>query len=353
MTNELNFATVVATIKSDIQVTQARTVLQVNSNLILLYFRIGKILSENSKYGNSLLWSVSAAIQVEWPGITGFSVRNLKRMRHFYNEYRDEWEYNIDKNQKYDVNSAPVVPHLEHNNEICQHYTMELSWSHNVLLIEKVKDKPTRRLYAEAAIKNGWSRSVLERQIKTEYHKRIGRSTNNFEDTLPASSGNLAKSIFKDPYIFDFLNLKQNYKEADLEHAMLEKLKQVLLELGRGFSFVGSQYKIIVKGENHYIDLLFYHIELKCYVAVELKITDFKSEYAGQLGLYIKAIDENLKRPEDNKTIGLLLCKGKGKASISWVLDVVKVPIGVSSYEIQKYLPTSSELNKRIGKPKL
>ena len=348
-----NFAQVVATIKTDISATQIRTIQQVNSNLILLYFRIGKILSENSKYGNSLLRNVSVSIQTEWPGIKGFSERNLERMRQFYNEYKDELTSIIDKSRKYDVISAQAVAKLGNKNDICQHYTLKLTWGHNIALIEKIKDKKIRQLYAEAAIKNGWSRNILELQIKSEYHKRIGKSANNFKTTLPPENSDLTNDTFKDPYIFDFIRLKQGYKEADLETAMLEKIKRLLLELGKGFSFVGSQYKITAGETDYYLDLLFYHIELRCYVVVELKSTDFKPEYIGQLNFYITAIDKTLKHPDDNNTIGLLLCKDKDKVSTEWALEKVGSPIGVSSYEIAKYLPTEEELNLHIAENSL
>ena len=317
-------------IKLDIKNTQRKTMMEANSNLIMLYFRLGKIIEDNSEYGNYFIENVSTELKLEFPKIKGFSVRNLKYMKKFYNEYK--------------------------NDEKVQQLVAQLPWGHNLLLIEKIKDREIRKLYADATIKNGWSRNVLAFQIESNYHLRIGSSSNNFDNLLPSVDSELVNNSFKDPYIFDFITLKENFKEKELENAMLEKIKDVLLELGKGFSFVGNQYKISTDNNDYYIDLLFYHLELRCYIAVELKSQEFRPEFVGQLGFYVKAIDKTLKKEIDNPTIGLLLCKDKDRLTVDWSLETINVPIGVSSYELDKYipvdvlekLPTEEDINLHI-----
>ena len=325
------FKEIVNEIKKDIKNTQIRTILQANSNMIMLYFRIGKVMFDNSKYGNNFIKNVAMEIKLAFPNLNGFGDRNLRNMRLFYQEYKDA-------------------------DEIWQQLVAKLPWGQNMLLIQKIKDKNIRMIYAKATIENGWSRNVLEFQIETNYHLRIGNSSNNFSFTLSPIDSDLVNNTLKDPYIFDFLALVDNYKEKELENAMIEKIKKVLLELGKGFSFVNSQYKFNVGDDEYFIDLLFYHLELRCFIVVELKNTKFKPEYIGQLNFYVNAVNKLIKKDMDNKTIGLLLCKEKHKLSVEWSLEGVNNPIGVSSYELNKYipkdilekLPTEEELNLHI-----
>lgn len=281
-----------------------------------------KVLSENSKYGNSFIKNIFTEIKLSFPNIKGFSERNLKYMKKFYKAYK--------KNS----NVQQLVAHLP--------------WGHNVILMEKIKDINVRKLYIDACIKNGWSRSVLELQIENGYHLRIGHSSNNFKRLLPPTDSDLVNNTFKDPYIFDFIKLKANYKETELEKAMVEKLKNVLLELGKGFCFVGNQYKISTELTDYFIDLLFYNLNLRCYIVIELKTTEFKPEYLGQMGFYVKAVDHTLKTDSDNPTIGLLLCKKKDKLSMERSLESTNIPVGISSFEIGKYMPTEEEINLYI-----
>ena len=178
---------------------------------------------------------------------------------------------------------------------------------------------------------------MLTMQIENNYHLRIGNSSNNFKIVLPDTNSDLANNTIKDPYIFDFLTLRENYKEKELETAMIERIKDVLIELGKGFSFVGNQYKISTDNNDYYIDLLFYHLDLRCYIVIELKTTEFKPEYIGQLGFYVTAVNETLKKETDNQTIGLLLCKNKDRLTAKWSLKSTNVPIGISSFELNKY----------------
>lgn len=327
---EENFKQIINVIKSDIKESSLKTAIQVNNNLIRLYFRLGKILYDNYEYGNKFIDEVARELKLEYPNATGYSVRNLKYMKKFYSEYKDD--------------------------ELVQQLVAQVPWGHNIVLMDKIKDKNIRKIYLQGIIKNGWGREMLIHQIELNYHFRIGRSDNNFKLTLPKNDSDLANYMIKDPYVFDFISLKNDYKEQDLENAILMKIKNVLVELGKGFSFVGNQYKISMEDKDYYIDLLFYHLELRCFIVVELKTTSFKPEYIGQLGFYVTAIDETLKKGIDNPTIGLLLCKEKNKLSVEWSLKGTNLPIGVSSYKLNEYipkdildkLPTEEEINLHI-----
>lgn len=321
------FKIIINNIKSEIKVTRLKMMQQANSNLMMLYFKIGKILDENSKYGNGFIKNISMELKLEYPNIKGFSERNLKYMKKFYLEYKD--------------------------NQNMQRSVAQLPWRHNIVLMNKIKDIKVRKIYVDAIVKNGWSKDILELQIESNYHLRIGNSLNNFKSSLSSVNSELANNTLKDPYIFDFIALDNNYKEKELENKMIEKIKNVLLELGRGFSFIGNQYKISTDNNDYYIDLLFYHLELRCYIVVELKNGEFKPDYIGQLGFYVTAVNETLKKEIDNDTIGLLLCRDKEKITVEWSLKNINVPIGVSSFkihqEILQKLPTEEELKLHIG----
>ena len=234
----------------------------------------------------------------------------------------------------------------------------KLPWSHNNLLLDKVKELNVRKWYAEKCIENGWSYTVLDHQIDLQLYERqaIAKKLTNFENKLPAMQSELARDVIKDPYIFELEGIKEEVIEKDIENAMMEKIKNVLLELGKGFSFVGNQYKVSTENNDYYIDMLFYHLDLRCYIVVELKNTEFKPDYIGQLSFYVTAVDETLRKEQDSQTIGLLLCKGKDKLSVEWALKGTNTPIGVTSYEVRNELPqeildklpTEEDINKHI-----
>lgn len=329
---EKDFKNLILQAKQDILATRYNVMQHANSELIMLYFRLGKIVSENASYGNKFIKNFSTSLRIEFPNTDGFSERNLSRMKKFYEEYKD----------------LSILPTA----------LAKLPWSHNMLLLDKVKDLEIRKWYAEKCFENGWSHTVLEHQIDSGVYERqvLAEKLTNFNEKLPLPQSELARNIMKDPYIFELEGIKDDYIEKDIENAMLEKIKNVLLELGKGFSFVGSQYKISTENQDYYIDLLFYHLELRCYIVVELKNTEFKPEFAGQLSFYVTAVDETIRKEYDNQTIGLLLCKGKDRLSVEWSLKSTNAPIGVSSYEISKMLPkevleklpTEEELNMYI-----
>ena len=237
----------------------------------------------------------------------------------------------------------------------------ELPWTHNYILIEKIKNKDERLWYAEECLKNGWSKIVLLHQIELKLYerKKLPIKFTNFENNIKIKNNStLANEIIKDPYIFELEGLKDNYVEKELEDYMITKIRDILLELGKGFSFIGNQYKISTDNNDYFIDMLFYHLDLHCYIVVELKTTEFKPEYNGQLGFYVTAVDKVLKKEHDNQTIGLLLCKEKDKLSVEWALNFINVPIGVASYsvvnnlekDILEKLPTEDEIRLHFNK---
>ncbi len=326
------FKKLVLCVKEDILKTRFEVQTNANIELIKLYFRIGKIVSENAKYGNKFIQDFSTSLKLEFPDSTGFSTRNLSRMKKFYEEYKE-------------LSNLPTT-------------LAKLPWSHNNLLLDKIKELNVREWYAEKCFENGWSHTVLDHQIDLQLYERqaIPEKLTNFEKKLPILQSELARDVIKDPYIFELEGIKENAIEKDVENAMMEKIKNVLLELGKGFSFVGNQYKISTENQDYYIDMLFYHLDLRCYIVVEIKSVEFKPEYIGQLSFYVTAVDETLRKELDNQTIGLLLCKGKDKLSVEWALKSTNTPIGVTSYEVRNKLPkevldklpTEEDINKHI-----
>lgn len=327
-----DFKDLVLWVKNDILKTRFEVQENANIELIKLYFRIGKIVSENAKYGNKFIQDFSISLKLEFPDSTGFSTRNLSRMKKFYEKYKD----------------LSILPPV----------VAKLPWTHNCILLEKVKDDNIRIWYAEKCIENGWSKTVLDHQIDLQLYERQAavKKLTNFENKLPSVQSELAKDVIKDPYIFELEGIKEEAIEKDIENVMMEKIKNVLLELGKGFSFVGNQYKVSTENNDYYIDMLFYHLDLRCYIVVELKNTAFKPEYIGQLSFYVTAIDETLRKEQDSQTIGLLLCKGKDKLSVEWALKGTSTPIGVTSYEVRRKLPqeildklpTEDDINRHI-----
>lgn len=324
------FKDLVSFVKQDILKTRFQVQENANIELIKLYFRIGKIISENAKYGSKFIQDFSTSLKLEFPNTAGFSQRNLSRMKKFYEEYKDL------------SNLPPAVA--------------KLPWTHNCILLDKIKDDKIRNWYAEKCIENGWAKTVLDHQIDLQLYERqaLAEKLTNFENNLSTSQSELARDVIKDPYIFELEGIKEKSIEKDIENAMMERIKNILLELGKGFSFVGSQYKISTENQDYYIDMLFYHLELRCYIVVELKNVEFKPEYIGQLSFYVTAVDETLRKEQDNQTIGLLLCKGKDKLSVEWALKGINSPIGVTSYEVRNELPkeildrlpTEEDINK-------
>ena len=309
-----HYVTVVESIKEQIRCAKHKAILNANKEMLILYWNIGKIINEHSTWGSKFLKNLSEEIKNEFPSFKGFSVSNLKNMVRFYREYS--------------------------NVEIGQSVTVQITWTHNIEVL-RVKSQEQRLWYINKTIENGWSVNVLAHQIDTNLYLRQKeqKKVSNFASKLPSPQSELAQETIKDPYFFDFIELKEDAKEKDLEEALINNITKVLLELGKGFAYVGHQYHLEVAGEDYYIDLLFYNIKLKCYVVIELKIGEFKPEYVGQLSFYLTAIDEQIKEVNDNPTIGLLLCRYKNNVVAEYTLRDMNKPMGVSEYRIKDYLP--------------
>jgi predicted nuclease of restriction endonuclease-like (RecB) superfamily len=303
-------------IKTRVQQAQLRAVVAVNKELILLYWYIGKeILARQHKerWGTGVIERLSTDLHAAFPQMKGFSPRNLGYMKTFANTYPDE--------------------------TILQEVLAKITWYHHITLLEKVKDEQERLWYIQQAIEHGWSRNVLAHHIDTQLFHRRGNAVTNFKTTLPALDSDLATDVLKDPYVFDFITTSDESKERHLQQALLANIRRFLLELGVGFTFVGSNYHIVVGNEEFYIDLLFYHIRLHCYVVIELKAGSFKPEYVGKLNFYMVAIDRQVKEPEDKKTIGIILCKTKNKVTAEYALSNIQNPMGVATYQTSEALP--------------
>jgi len=307
-------------IKTKIKNAQIKAAIKVNEELLRLYWDIAKMIvnkQKEAKWGDGIINQISGDLKQEFPNLKGFSVTNIKYMRNWYLFWS---------------NSPQLVDEI-----------FKIPWGHNREIITKCKNIDEALFYVKKTIENGYSRAVLIHQIESDLYHRSKKAINNFEAKLPASQSDLAREITKDPYCFDFLSLSEKYNEKELENALMDNLTNFLLELGSGFAFVGRQYRLEVAGEEFFIDLLFYHIKLKCYVVVELKTTKFKPEYAGKLNFYITAVDKELKEKNDNPTIGILICKSKNNTIVEYALNNIDTPIGVSEYKLAKTLPKELE----------
>ena len=303
-------------IKERVQGARQRALLSANKEQIQLYHDIGsEILDRQNKqgWGAKVIDRIAVDLRNSFPDMKGFSSRNLKYMKYF----------------------AEECP----NCQIGQQSAAQLPWFHIVTLITKLSDPTLRGWYAREALEQSWSRDTLIAQIKNQLHLRQGAAVTNFEERLPQPHAGLANQILKDPYHFDFLGLGEEAHERDIENALVRHITKFLLELGAGFAFIGRQFRVEVAGDEFFIDLLFYHTRLKCYVVVELKAQDFKPEHAGQLNFYLSAIDAQLKAPEDKPTIGLLLCRTQNRLVAEYALSGIEKPIGVAEYELVRALP--------------
>ncbi|MCX5566342.1 PDDEXK nuclease domain-containing protein [Alcaligenes phenolicus] len=303
-------------LKTRIHTAQQRAALAVNRELVLLYWQIGQdILARQAAqgWGAKVIERLSQDLRSAFPEMKGFSRANLMYMRAFAAAWPDE--------------------------QIVQQAVGQLPWGHNLVLLSQLKDPAQRLAYAESAIQHGWSRNVLNIHIETRLLERSGTAVTNFSATLPAPQSDLAGESLKDPYRFDFLGLSREAGERAIENALVKHVTEFLLELGAGFAFVGRQVLLDVGGDEFFIDLLFYHLKLRCYVVVELKGGKFKPEHLGQLSFYLTAVDEQVKHPQDNPTIGLLLCKSKNKVVAEYALRQNNQPLGVAEYKLIESLP--------------
>jgi predicted nuclease of restriction endonuclease-like (RecB) superfamily len=321
-------------LKSQIKTAQVRAALAVNQELVLLYWRIGKEILTRQKedgWGAKVIEQLGKDLRQEFPSMQGLSPRNLKYMRALAEAWPEE----------------PIV----------QQAVAQLPWGHNVRLLDHVKDSKERLWYIHQAIQNGWSRNVLVLHIEGGLYQRQGKATTNFQTTLPPPQSDLAQQLIKDPYNFDFLTLTQAAQERDLERELLTHLRQFLIELGVGFAFVGNQVPLEVGGEDFKLDLLFYHLKLRCFVVIDLKMGPFKPEYAGKMNFYLAAVDDMLRHPDDQPSSGLVLCKTQNRIVAEYSLRNITTPMSVSAFrhleklpeQLKGTLPTIEEIEAELG----
>lgn len=375
------YPALLAEIKDRIRRAQIRATLSANAEMLALYWDIGRIIDERQNlegWGTSIIPRLSKDIRNELPEVKGFSERNINRMLSFFREYRwlkilpqavakladDEGnqvlpqavakiaEQAIPSKVPQTVALLPESPIRED----FQRLVPLIPWGHTFLLIEKIKVLPERLWYMERTLAEGWGRDFLEAQIKGKAYARQGKSVTNFATHLPSPYSALAQESLKDPYIFDFLTIEEPFHERELETSLVAHLEKFLLELGVGFAFMGRQYHMMVSDQDFYIDLLFYHTKLRCYVVIELKKGKFKPEYAGKVNFYCSVVDDILRDEHDNPTIGLILCQTNDRVIAEYTLRNVNTPIGVSEYELtralpdklQSSLPTVEEIEKSL-----
>lgn len=327
-----SYGSFLETLKYRVQNAQTKASMSVNRELVLLYWRVGKDILEKQNqagWGAKVIDQLSKDLRNLFPDTKGFSSRNLKYMRAFAETWTDE--------------------------STVQGVLAQITWYHNIALMEKLATIQERQWYAQKTIENGWSRNVLVHHIETKLFERQGKAITNFDNALPAPQSELAQQVLKDPYIFDFLTLGESAKERDLERALLNQLQAFLLELGHGFAFMGSQYHLNVGDKDYYLDLLFYHHQLRCLIAIDLKIGEFTPEYAGKMNFYLSALDDTLKHPDDQPAIGIILCRSKDGLTAEYALRGMRQPIGVSTYklrdlpaELQRALPTVEQLEQAL-----
>lgn len=322
-------------IKKDIQESQLKAAISITKELTALYWRIGKTLSDKVSvegWGAKTIEKVAKDLESSFPGVEGFSHRNLKFMRQFADSYP---------------------------NDIRETAVSLIPWGHNVVLMQKIKEKEKRLWYAQQAIENGWSRSMLGMWIESDLYSRQGKAITNFHEALPELESDIANQIMKDPYNFGFVSLTKDYKEKELEQGLIDHIQKFLLELGQGFAFVGRQVRLSFEDRDYVIDLLFYHYKLRCFVVGEIKATEFSPEDIGQTNFYLSAVDSLLKHPEDRPTIGMIFCKTKKNFTVEYALRGFKNPIGVAAYEVtivesltkelKSYLPSIEEVEAEFA----
>lgn len=346
-----DYAGLLTDIKQRVRQAQTRAVLAVNAELLRLYRDVGSMIHSRQVeegWGTSVVPRLARDLHNELPEVKGFSERNINRMLAFYREYPYLQLVSASKDDTgaflpQTVARTPdgVLPQAVA--KLPDDLVVSIPWGHHSELIARVKDIPTRRWYMESIIEHGWSRNVLVMQIESAAHERHGKVTSNFSRRLPSPDSDLVQQTLKDPYLFDFLTLEAGFHERELETGLIAHLEKFLLELGAGFAFVGRQYHLDLGEQDFYIDLLFYHLKLRCYVVIDLKRGDFKPEYAGKMNFYCNVVDEQLRHPSDNPTIGLILCQQPNRILAEYALRGMDKPIGVSSFELTRALPKTLE----------
>lgn len=342
-------------LKSKIRSSQIKASIAVNAALINFYWELGKMIAEKQEtatWGNKLIDQLSLDLKEEFPTMTGFSSRNLKYCRSFYNFYKNA------------LMQQPVAQLQNPNAPFGQQLVAQLNeelltqipWGHHIYIFTKSENVEQAQFYIQQTIENVWSRDTLALQIKSQLFERQGKSITNFRYTLPEPLSDLAQQTLKDPYVFDFVSMTPKMKERDLERQLVAQISKFLLELGKGFAFVGQQYPLEIGDKEYFLDLLFYHIKLKCYVVIELKNTAFIPEYTGKMNFYLSAVDTLLKQEDDKPTIGILLCRDKNNIEAEFALRDINKPIGISEFsfteilpeELKSSLPTIEEIENEL-----
>lgn len=323
-------------VKRKVRSSQIKAAIAVNAALIEFYWDLGRMICERqTAYGTGFIPQLSKDLNEEFPEMRGLSVRNLASCREFYKFYTDPNLQQAVAN----LDQASIDTDQYVDNQYFLNIATRVPWGHNIQIFTKSKDFTEALFYLQKTIENNWSRDVLGLQIKSGLFLRQGKAISNFSHTLPDSDSDLAQQTLKDPYVFDFLQLSEGYKERDIENQLTEHITHFLLELGKGFSFVGKQHRIELNDKEYFIDLLFYNIPMQCYVVVELKNRDFEPEFAGKLNFYLTLINKTLKRASDNPTVGILLCKSKDNLEVEYALQDINKPMGVSEFKLNGVLP--------------
>ena len=344
----IQYSQLLMRIKDRIRRAQVKATLSANAEMILMYWDIGRMIHERQQqegWGSKVIPKLAQDIRNELPEVKGFSERNIGYMIRFAREYDNplilqQAVAKLPPEAPSEKGSQAVAQLLDsESHESLQQLVARIPWGHHILLMEKIKELPVRLWYMRQTIEQGWSRNVLKIMVESKVHERQGSAVSNFKERLPDPQSDLARQTLEDPYIFDFLTLTEPFQERELETELVKYLEKFLLELGRGFAFVGRQYHVEVGDKDFYIDLLFYHLKLRCFVVIELKKGAFKPEYAGKMNFYCSVVDDRLKHPDDQPTIGLILCQEKDRVLAEYSLRDIQKPIGVSEYELTRVLP--------------
>lgn len=338
----VHYADLFGQIKQRIRQGQARAVLSANAEMITTYWDVGKILHERQQqegWGRAVIPRLSRDLRNELPEVKGFSERNIGYMIRLVREYGfspilQQPVAKLDASGKVPQTVTQMPPPA-----ILPQLVAKIPWGHNILLMEKVKDLSARLWYMQQIVEHGYVRDTVLSMVMNRAYERHGKSVNNFDVHLPPVQSGLVQQALKDPYIFDFLTIEEPFHERELETELIRHLEKFLLELGQGFAFVGRQYRVDVGDEDYYIDLLFYHLKLRCYVVIELKKGSFKAEYAGKMNFYCNVVDDRLRHADDKPTIGLILCQDRKTVLAEYALRGIEKPIGISEYELTRALP--------------
>lgn len=368
LSTELSYKQLLTSIKQQVKSAQAKAALAVNSSLIQLYWNMGEMIADNQALfegRNNYVEQLAKDLRAEFPEMTGLSRTNLFYIRKFYQIYAGaSVQQVVGLNEtSSDTISVQQPAALKNENSVQQPVGFNLTivsvpWGHHVVLLDKVKSVDEALFYLQQTIENNWSRAILTLQIEQDLYSRQGKAITNFHQTLPEKQAKMAGQILKDPYNFGFLTLEPKVQELDIERQLTEHITKFLLELGKGFAFIGRQYPLQVGDKDYRMDLLFYHIRLRCFVVIDLKVVEFEPEFAGKMNFYLSVVDDQIKTGDDQPSIGIILCKNKDKLEVEYALQGMSKPIGVSEFtvtqalpaELKSTLPTIEEFENELNK---